>query len=139
MKNDAAVLMYNNMYDGQEINGGSAYDAKSTEHKCACAVNGIRSLRRPVVLPKTDEMSVHLKTIFTALPLFPSVSSFPIVWFAVQSFHFGQHLQVHCVALWVDFIEADKLSYPALRFFAVFAVPEPAGVYACFFKAGEIG
>jgi hypothetical protein len=32
-ENDAAVLMYNNMYDGQEINGGSAYDEKSTEHK----------------------------------------------------------------------------------------------------------
>jgi hypothetical protein len=32
-ENNAAVLKYNSMYDGQEINGGSAYDEKSTEHK----------------------------------------------------------------------------------------------------------
>ena len=73
------------------------------------------------------------------LIFFPPVPSLPIPWFGIQSFHFGKHLQVACVACLVNLILFDKLFYSAVRFFAVFAIPEFTVVLACFFKTGEIG
>lgn len=73
------------------------------------------------------------------LIFFPPVPSLPILWLGVQSFNFGKHLQVACVACFVNLLLFDKHFYFAVWLFPVFAIPEFAVVLACFFKTGKIG
>jgi len=73
-----------------------------------------------------------------SLTFLSAVPPFPVIGFIVQGFHLGEHLQVEGIPIAVYLLLSDQLSYPAVRFFPVFTVPESAGGEVCFFKAWKM-
>jgi hypothetical protein len=91
-------------------------------------------VRKSMFSAEADESPMGEKLIFLS-----PVSSVPVFWLDLHTFHLGQHLQVDRIAFPVDLLLLDKLYNLAVRLFAVFTISESAAFLACLFKAGEIG